>query len=102
VLLEAPLGEVDVVAARAAAIMGDAAEAIIGHRIRVGVETFRYPDRYMDEHGATLWRLVWETLGVNPDALDSAAAAFDAGEPTPAGDRLGPVSALSEGTRAAR
>jgi DNA polymerase-1 len=91
VLLEAPLGEVDAVAARAAGIMGDAAEAIIGHRIRVGVETFRYPDRYMDEHGATLWRLVWETLGVNPDALDPAAAAFDAGEPTPPGDRLGPA-----------
>lgn len=102
VLLEARLGEADVVGARAAGIMGDAAEAIIGHRIRVGVETFRYPDRYMDEHGATLWRLVWETLGVDPDALDPAAAAFDAGEPTPAGDRLGPFSALSEGTQAAR
>src|SRR5262249_22806950 len=102
VLLEAPLGEVDVVAARAAGIMGDAAEVIIGHRIRVGVETFRYPDRYMDEHGATLWRLVWQTLGVDPDVLDPATAAFDAGEPAPPGDRLGPISALSEGTRAVR
>jgi hypothetical protein len=102
VLLEAPLGELDVVSARAAGIMGDAAEAIIGHRIRVGVETFRYPDRYVDEHGAALWRLVWETLGVDPDALDPAAAAFDAGEPTPAGDRRWSFSARSEGTRAVR
>jgi DNA polymerase-1 len=64
VLIEAPIGEIDETATRAKAIMEKASEILLGsYTVQVDSEIIRYPDRFKDEKGAALWRLIEEYFG---------------------------------------
>ena len=38
--------------------MRQAAQAVIGIEVRVGVDTWVHPDRFMDERGREMWETV--------------------------------------------
>jgi DNA polymerase-1 len=63
-LLEAPVGEIEVQSARLVQIMGAASEHVLGSgkRCRCDVEIVRYPDRYQDERGTRMFRKVMAIL----------------------------------------
>jgi hypothetical protein len=62
ILIEAPLGRLDVAVATAQEAMADASNDVLGFRLRSDVKLVRSPDRYADERGATMWRTVWELI----------------------------------------
>jgi DNA polymerase-1 len=63
-LIEAPIGQIETDVATLKQCMADASEMVLGQgRVcRVDAEIVCYPDRYMDENGATMWRQVMEIL----------------------------------------
>jgi hypothetical protein len=70
-----PVERLDLEIGRMKEVMACAARAVIGIDIRVGVETWTYPDRYMDEaRGRAMWETVMgllEPTGV-PDVAEVA------------------------------
>jgi hypothetical protein len=62
-VLEAPLADVEGVAAAAVAIMEKVSEAVTGGLcLRVEAKVIAYPDRYCDPRGVEMWTLVDEIL----------------------------------------
>lgn len=63
-LIEAPLDLIDADVAALKQCMADASELVLGQgRVcRVDAEIIRYPARYMDENGATMWEQVMKIL----------------------------------------
>ncbi len=63
-LFEAPIDQIDADVATLKQCMADASEMVLGQgRVcRVDAEIVRYPDRYMDENGATMWGQVMGIL----------------------------------------
>ena len=64
ILINAPLDELDVAVAAAQAAMEEASAIVLdGFRLRSDAKIVRYPDRYMDERGKTMWGTVQELIG---------------------------------------
>ncbi len=62
-LIEAPLAYLDAAAAVTQAAMSDASAVVLdGFRLRSDSKIVRYPDRYMDERGAVMWKTVQSIL----------------------------------------
>jgi hypothetical protein len=65
ILIEAPLTELDATIAKTQELMAQASEVILdGFRLRSDAEVVRYPDRYRDKRGITMWNTVWDILDV--------------------------------------
>jgi DNA polymerase I len=63
ILIEAPLDELDVVVTKTQDLMKEASAVILdGFKLRSDAETYRYPDRYVDERGVEMWELVNQIL----------------------------------------
>jgi DNA polymerase I len=62
ILIEAPLAQLDAAVAMAQEAMADASEAVLGFRLRADVKLVRFPERYADERGITMWQTVWELI----------------------------------------
>jgi DNA polymerase I-like protein with 3'-5' exonuclease and polymerase domains len=62
ILIEAPLGQLEAAVAMAQEAMADASNAVLGFRLRSDVKLVRFPDRFADARGATMWRTVWELI----------------------------------------
>ena len=63
VLIEAPLDELDARAAEMQALMRQASAIVLGgFQLRSDVKFIRAPDRYLDERGTAMWRVVQELL----------------------------------------
>lgn len=59
ILIEAPLAELDRAIEQTQAIMSEASAIVLnGFRLSSDAEIIRYPDRYMDERGVTMWETV--------------------------------------------
>ncbi len=62
-LIEAPLEEIDGAVRRCQEIMCEASRVILdGFPLRTEALVIRYPDRYMDKRGKTMWEAVWELI----------------------------------------
>lgn len=67
ILIEAPLDELDATIAKTQELMAQASEIVLaGFRLRSDAEVVRYPDRYRDKRGATMWGTMWDII----DAAD--------------------------------
>lgn len=65
ILIEAPLAELDATIEKTQELMAQASEVILdGFRLRSDAEVVRYPDRYRDKRGTTMWNTVWDILDV--------------------------------------
>ena len=63
ILLEAPLETLDRDIARLQEIMTEAGRIVLdGFPVRTDAEVVRFPDRYMDKRGNTMWRIVNKLL----------------------------------------
>ena len=59
VMIEAPINKIDSLASRAKEIMEAASKVVLGdHTVQVDCEIVRYPDRFQDEKGDALWKLI--------------------------------------------
>ena len=66
-LIEAPLGEIDVAVADCQRAMREASEAVLaGFPLRTEAKIVRHPDRYTDARGEEMWKAVWELIGSAP------------------------------------
>jgi len=64
ILIEAPLEELDKTVKTTQALMARASEIVLGgFQLRSETEVVRYPNRYMDERGRTMWGKVMGILG---------------------------------------
>ena len=64
VLIEAPLAELDATIERAQALMRKASAIVLdGFELGSDAKVVRYPDRYMDERGLTMWNKVMNLIG---------------------------------------
>lgn len=62
-LVEAPLEQLDSVAATMQSLMSEASRAVLGgFELQADAKVFRAPDRYADEKGAAMWKVVNELL----------------------------------------
>jgi hypothetical protein len=62
-LLEGPIEEIEAIVARTQALMREAAETILrGFTLRSDFKIIKYPDRFMDKRGATMWAKVMGLL----------------------------------------
>lgn len=70
VLIEAPDGDIDRTVSEAQALMRQASKIVLGgFPLRTDATIVRYPDRYMDERGERVWRLmmgILQELGCGP------------------------------------
>lgn len=65
ILAEAPLDQCEDVATEAQQLMRKASEIVLsGFPLRTDVTIVRYPDRYRDPRGATVWNTVCELCGI--------------------------------------
>jgi hypothetical protein len=63
-LIEAPLGALDAAVETTRSLMARASAIVLsGFCLRTEVVTVRYPDRYMDERGRSMWDRVWAVMG---------------------------------------
>ena len=63
ILIEAPLDELDATIAKTQELMAQASEIVLPRfRLRSDAEVVRYPDRYRDKRGATMWGTVCDIL----------------------------------------
>ncbi len=63
-LIEAPLEELDAAVATTQALMAEASRLVLdGFALGSDVKLVRYPDRYMDERGVTMWNTVMNLIG---------------------------------------
>ena len=63
ILIEAPLETLDDTIQAAQAAMAEASRIVLdGFQLSTDVDVVRYPDRYMDKRGATMWDKVWELV----------------------------------------
>ena len=63
-LIEAPLVELDQAVATTQALMAEASRLVLdGFELGSDAKLVRYPDRYMDERGVTMWNTVMNLLG---------------------------------------
>jgi DNA polymerase-1 len=63
-LIEAPLDELDQAVAATQALMAEASRIVLdGFELGSDVKLVRYPDRYMDERGVTMWNTVMNLIG---------------------------------------
>lgn len=63
-LIEAPLDELDQAVAKTQALMAEASHLVLdGFELGSDVKLVRYPDRYMDERGVTMWNTVMNLIG---------------------------------------
>ena len=70
-LIEAPLDELQEQVRRTQAAMEEASAVVLdGFRLRSDAKLVLAPDRYEDEKGAAMWKLVWEVVG----EMDAAAS----------------------------
>lgn len=64
VLIEAPLAELDATIERAQALMRKASAIVLdGFELGSDAKVVRYPNRYMDERGLTMWNKVMNLIG---------------------------------------
>ena len=62
-LIEAPLASLDKAIADTQDAMAEASEVVLnGFRLNTDAEVIRYPDRYRDKRGVTMWETVWKTV----------------------------------------
>jgi hypothetical protein len=62
-LIEAPIGELSDVVATTQRNMADASAIVLdGFRLRSDAKVIRYPDRYSDPRGESMWTIVWDIL----------------------------------------
>ncbi len=62
-LIEAPLAKLDQVVTATQQAMADASAVVLdGFRLRSDAKVIRYPDRYTDERGGSVWKTVWEII----------------------------------------
>jgi len=73
VLIEAPIDEIESVAAEAWQLMTAASRAVLGgFEIGTDLEIIRYPDRFREKRGHEFWKLVCGLVGIpDPEALQS-------------------------------
>ena len=63
-LIEAPLDELDKAVATTQALMAEASRIVLdGFELGSDAKVIRYPDRYMDERGVTMWNTVMKLIG---------------------------------------
>ena len=73
VMIEAPLEELDDLIRQTQTIMREASALILGgFELETDVKVVRYPDRYMDERGGSMWNVIVELAGLPELALKSA------------------------------
>lgn len=66
-LLEAPVDRIDDTVAATRAAMAEASRVVLdGFELRTDAEVVRYPDRYMDKRGRTMWDTIWSLVGEPP------------------------------------
>jgi DNA polymerase-1 len=64
VLIEAPLDELDATIERTQTLMRKASAIVLdGFELGSDAKVVRYPDRYMDERGVTMWNTVMNLIG---------------------------------------
>jgi len=82
-LVEAPVADIDDVVVAVQKAMEDASAAVLGgFRLRSEAKMIRYPERYMDKRGATMWNTVMRLL---------TEVERDGGGPNPSAHAAGPV-----------
>ena len=58
-----PLAELDAAVKATQDAMGEASAIVLGgFALRTEAKIFRHPDRYVDERGERMWRMVWEVI----------------------------------------
>lgn len=73
-LIEAPLGTLDAVVAQAQDLMRQASRHVLGgFELSSDAKVVRYPDRYMDDRGASFWNTVMAQLGESAHGQPPAA-----------------------------
>ena len=76
ILINAPLDEFDVAVAAAQAAMEEASAIVLdGFRLRSDAKIVRYPDRYMDERGKTMWGTVQSSSATKRWVNDTCSSA---------------------------
>jgi DNA polymerase I len=64
VLIEAPIAEIDDAVAACQRAMREASELVLaGFALRTEAKVVRFPDRYLDKRGETMWDTVLELIG---------------------------------------
>jgi DNA polymerase I len=62
-LIEAPLNQLEDAVLRTQDSMARASRTVLaGFELRSEAKLFRYPDRYRDERGESMWRTVWDVI----------------------------------------
>lgn len=62
-LIEAPLESLDKSIADTQEAMAEACEVVLnGFHLNTDADVFRYPDRYMDKRGVTMWETIWKVV----------------------------------------
>ncbi len=63
-LIEAPLDELDDAVATTQSLMAEASRIVLdGFELGSDAKIVRYPERYMDERGETMWNTVMTLIG---------------------------------------
>jgi hypothetical protein len=63
ILIEAPIEMLESAVSETQRAMAEASELVLsGFTLRSDEKLIYYPDRYEDERGAEMWKLVWEIL----------------------------------------
>lgn len=72
-LIEAPLEKLDVAIATTQSLMREASRIVLdGFELGSDVKAVRYPERYMDERGTTMWNTVMELIGLTDRQVATA------------------------------
>jgi hypothetical protein len=64
ILIEAPQDDLDTAVQEATRAMADASGFVLdGFALRSEATLIRHPERYQDPRGATMWEMVWQSIG---------------------------------------
>lgn len=75
ILIEAPISELDEHIERALIAMEEASSIVLnGFELTAECKYVTFPGRYMDKRGESMWKTVWSTIGVDPDARGPSCA----------------------------
>jgi hypothetical protein len=83
-LVEGPAREIESVVEATQEAMREASELVLpGFPLRTEAKLTRWPDRYRDDRGERMWRLVWESIGTaQSEERTCCAGATGRAEPT--------------------
>jgi hypothetical protein len=83
-LVEGPADEIESVVMATQEAMREASELVLpGFPLRTEAKVTRWPDRYRDDRGERMWRLIWESIGRVEGGITGATGRVSPALPPP-------------------